>query len=84
MTVQQQNSPQHAYEIQTHTLCDGWINTWTWEDADGVIRPETFPTKQAARAALTEYLEELAEEASLGNIIDYDRNDFHIQPVTRH
>ena len=70
------------YEIQTHTLCNGWVNTWTYEDSDGDMRPETFSSRESAQAALDEYLHELAEDVSLGNISDYDREEFRIQAVS--
>lgn len=83
MTTEKQFPALIAYEVQTHTLIDGWVNTWTYEDLDGVMRPDTFATKEAAQAALDEYLQELAEEVSLGNIIDYDRDEFRIRSVPR-
>ena len=70
-----------AYEIQIRTLADGWVNTWTYEDSNGDMRPETFASREAAEAALEEYLQELAEDASLGNISDYDRDEFRVQAV---
>ncbi|MBI4082619.1 MAG: hypothetical protein HY423_08410 [Candidatus Lambdaproteobacteria bacterium] len=70
-----------VYEIQTHTLADGWVNTWTYEDSDGDTRPETFSSKEAAQAALEEYLQELAEDAVLGNISHYDRAEFRVHAV---
>jgi hypothetical protein len=71
-----------VYEIQTHTFCNGWVNTWTYEDSNGDMRPEIFSSRKAAQAALDEYLQELAEDTSLGNISDYDREDFRIQAVS--
>jgi hypothetical protein len=70
-----------VYEIQTHTLAGGWVNTWTYEDSNGDMRPETFPSKKAAKAALNEYLQDLAEDVALGNITDYDREEFRVQAV---
>ncbi len=78
MTTEKQLPARAAYEIQTYTLCYGWLNTWTYEDSKGVTRPETFSTRQAAQEALDEALLELAEEYSLGNIFDYDHADFRI------
>jgi hypothetical protein len=40
-----------AYEVQTYTLCDGWINTWSVEE-DGISYPETFASRKEAEAAL--------------------------------
>jgi hypothetical protein len=71
-----------AYEIQIHTFCNGWVNTWTYEDSNGDMRPETFPSREAAQEALNDYLQDLAEDVALGNITDYDRDDFRIQAVS--
>jgi len=70
-----------AYEVQTQTFANGWVNTWMYEDANGNMRPETFATEEAAQAALDDYLQDLAEDVALGNITDYDREDFRIQSV---
>jgi hypothetical protein len=35
------------YEVQTYTLCDGWINTWTVDD-----KPETFECYEDAIQAI--------------------------------
>jgi len=70
-----------VYEIQTHTLADGWVNTWTYEDSNGDMRPETFSSREAAQEALDDYLRDLADDVALGNITDYDREDFRIQAV---
>lgn len=40
------------YEVQTWTLCDGWMNTWSIieEAGDNIFTdiPETFPTREEA------------------------------------
>jgi len=72
---------QTVYEVQTQTFANGWVNTWMYEDANSNMRPETFATEEAAQAALDDYLQELAEDVALGNITDYEREDFRIQPV---
>ena len=35
------------YEVQHYTLFYGWVNTWSYADADGVMQPETFATAAA-------------------------------------
>jgi hypothetical protein len=70
-----------AYEIQTLTFAEGWVNTWTHEDSKGDMQPETFPTREAAQAALNEYLHDLADDVALGNISDYDPEEFRVHPV---
>ena len=70
------------YEIQTYMLIDGWTNTWSYQDIDGVMRLETFVTSDEAEAALTEHLDDLHEAYWAGQIEDYDHNDFRIRYVT--
>jgi hypothetical protein len=53
------------YEVQTWTLCDGWVNTWTVSDEHG-CRPETFATREAAMAALAEFLCDIQDEIFAG------------------
>lgn len=73
-----------TYEVQTYTLCDGWVNTWYIEHPDGTSEPETFSTRAAAQAALDEFLDEIAAEIACGQRHpdeDYDREEFCIAKV---
>jgi len=54
------------YEIQHYTLFYGWVNTWCYAEADGVMQPETFPTAAEAQAALDEFFADLEEEVAAG------------------
>lgn len=70
-----------TYEVQTHTLCDGWINTWAVHHPDGSSKPETFETAQDAQAALDEFFAEIQAEIDAGQRAEdegYDRDDFRI------
>jgi hypothetical protein len=80
-TSAKKQAPLIAYEIQTLTFADGWVNTWTYEDSEGDMQPETFPTREAAQAALDEYLHDLADDVALGNISGYDPEEFQVHPV---
>ena len=42
------------YEIQTFTLCGGWVNTWLIIEADNTETSETFATEDEAQQILTE------------------------------
>jgi len=67
------------YVVLTSTLCTGWVNTWRVDDA-----PMTFPTYEAARAELDEFLAEIAEETASGlreADAGYDESDFMIVAV---
>jgi|CXWL01.1.fsa_nt_gi hypothetical protein len=79
------------YEVQTFTLCDGWINTWSVSEQAGddtfTEIPETFPTCAEAQAALDEFLAEIQEEIASGQRAPdegYDPEEFRIVPVTAH
>ena len=69
------------YEIQHNTLTDGWINTWLYAEADGVMRPETFATADEAQAALEEYFQDLEEEVRAGQSGPYSRDEFRVRHV---
>ncbi len=73
-----------VYEVQILTVCNGWVNTWHYITEDGQEIPETFPTAKAARAALQEFLDEIAEEIRIGirePDCGYDRGEFRVVPV---
>ena len=73
-----------TYEVQTFTICDGWVNCWTYHGDDGRGYLETFDTQPAAQAALDEHLDEIAEEIELGirqASEGYSREDFRIVKV---
>lgn len=73
-----------TYEIQHYTLCDGWVNTWTVHEADGSSTPETFPSIEAAEAALSDFLSDIAAEIEAGARVPdegYFADEFRIVPV---
>jgi hypothetical protein len=67
------------YIIETITYCDGWINTWTDDDENPVV----FDTLQDAEQELALYLMELGIDADLGNIVDYNPEDFRITEIEK-
>ena len=71
------------YEIQHYTICYGWVNTWAYAEADGVMQPETFATAAEAQAALDEYLADVEEEVAAGQMAPCCRNEFRVRPETR-
>lgn len=67
------------WEIQIYTICGGWVNCWSLDDV-----PETFVSREAAQAALDEFLEDIAGEIASGDRLpdeSYDPDDFRIVPV---
>lgn len=67
------------YAVLTDTFVEGWVNTWT--DEEGY--PLTFDTLEDAQKALDLYLMELSIECDLGNIEDYNSEDYRIVEVTK-
>ncbi len=67
------------YEVQTYTLCGGWINCWTVDD-----QPQQFETIEDAQAELDEFFEEIEDEIrnkSRKPDEGYCRSEFRIRPV---
>jgi len=62
------------YQIETFTICDGWVNTWR----DDSATPVTFASYDQALKELNEYFNELRESAESGFIEDYNMSDFRI------
>ena len=60
---------QPLYQVETSTLCDGWVNCW--QDAAGL--PLVFTSEKQAQQELSEFLSELAEEG-----IEHSPDDFRI------
>ncbi len=74
------------WEIRMHTLCDGYVNTWSTIDEQGNSEPETFNAKAEAQAALDEFLAEIQEEIDIGIRAPdegYSRDEFQIVQVLR-
>ena len=72
-----------AWEVQHHTICQGWINTWS-EEVDGVSRPLIYPSQAEAQFELQEFLREIAEEIAYGERDPdnrYDAEEFRVVEV---
>jgi hypothetical protein len=59
------------YEVQTFTLCDGFVNTWS----DNDDTPVTFETKAEAEAELAAHLEDLEDAFKHGDLSDTPNPD---------
>lgn len=70
------------YEVQHYTLFYGWVNTWSYAEADGVMQPETFATAAEARAALDEFFDDLEEEVAAGQMAPHDRDEFRARCIS--
>jgi len=63
------------YEVQTHTMCDGWINCWSETDEDNVDTLQTFSTRDEAEAAIHEFFADLYR-AGIGQ--QYDMEEYRV------
>jgi hypothetical protein len=67
------------FEVQTRTICDGWINTWHDEAPDGTTSPTTFNSFEEALEELDDLLENAQDSFDRGLIQDrYHRSDYRI------
>jgi len=65
-----------TYQIETYTLCCGWVNIWA--DDDVLV---TFDTYAAAQAELDDHLANLAHAVETGRMDDYNPEDYRIMEV---
>ena len=71
------------FEVQTFTLCDGWINCWSIEDEHG-SRPETFDTHAEAQAEIDDFFEEIELQIEAGERDPddgYSRDEYQIVEI---
>lgn len=63
------------FEVQTNTICDGWVNTWMIDD-----EPQTFATIELAQAEIDETIEDMDEAVADGYMDEpsFTRNDLRI------
>jgi len=64
-----------TYEVQTYTLCQGWVNLWTDKGSTLV----TFATREEAQAELQDFLGELTRAVQLGHLDDFNPDDYRIE-----
>lgn len=70
------------YEVQTDTICDGWVNTWHEYDDDNNEVPMTFDTFEAAVEELDEHLYDMQKAYNMGDIsTPEDRDNFRIVEI---
>ena len=66
------------YQIETFTLCDGWVNTW--QDDNGT--PIVFTTEVAALAELNEFLHDVESAYINGDIATpYDACEYRVSKL---
>ena len=68
------------FEVQHHTLCDGWVCTeTTYEGDDDVGTPTEYNTIWEARASIRDFLKEINDQISNGERdpdMGYDADEF--------
>jgi hypothetical protein len=70
------------FEVQEYTLCDGYINNWSYTDDKGETVKSTFETREAANHALINFIDDCLDEVRDGNMPDApEYNDFRIVEV---
>jgi predicted nucleic acid-binding Zn-ribbon protein len=70
-----------TFEVQTHTICDGWINCWT---VDGEL--QYFETREEAEANIAEFLDDVATEIHCGVRKEdegYSEEDYRVVEVEK-
>lgn len=63
--MKRQKKASTRWEVQTYTLCDGWVNCWT---VDG--KPSTFPTRKAAQQELDDYIADVQQAVDDGDMME--------------
>lgn len=70
------------YEVQTLTICDGWINTWHEYDDDNNEIPMQFDSFEAALMELDNYIDDYQDAYEAGDIESpEDRSHYRIVEV---
>ena len=64
------------FEVQTYTLCDGYVNTWL----DGNDKPIKYATRKQALSDLRDYFVDNLAAVQDGEILDFE-NDLIIVRV---
>lgn len=67
-----EQSAGRRWEVQTHTVIDGWTNCWS--DGDG--KPTTFATRAEAEKELKEFLDDVNSQG-----MGYDLEDYRVVEV---
>ena len=66
-----------CWELQTYTLCDGWINVSTDENG----QPVQFETKSEADVELQALVHDMRDAVDAGDLEDFDEADWRVVAV---
>lgn len=73
------------FEVHQDTFCEGWVNTWTFEDDEGNQLPEQYKSKAEAQKEIDAFLQEIADDIASGERdadSGYSAEEFRIYDVT--
>jgi hypothetical protein len=73
-------APARRWEVQTYTICGGWVNCWR----EGSRGEELtyFDSPEEAEREIDELLEDVKAEVAAGHMTDeYDREDYRVVEV---
>jgi len=56
------------FEVQEHTICDGWVNTWHEYDDDNNEVPMTFDSFAEAVTELDNFIYDMDKAYKMGDI----------------
>ena len=68
------------FEVQTYTLCQGWINCWMVDD-----EKQIFETYEAAQDELDEFMADIQHQIDTGERAPdegYDLEDYRIVEIS--
>ena len=67
------------WEVQTYTLCDGWVNCWTVSEGNEDPKPHVFATRDEAAKELREHIADSILAAQDGDLEEaYHLDEFQI------
>lgn len=70
------------FEVQTNTICNGWVNCWTETDEDGNDTPLRFTSRESAQQELDDFFADIKQAVKNCNIEDeYSLEDYRIVEI---
>ena len=64
------------FEVQTSTICDGWINVWSWEEGETGPSPQYYDSREEAQADIDDFLASTREAG-----MSYTEEDYRVVEV---
>lgn len=67
------------FEVQTSSICEGWLNVWSWQEGDEEPQRQLFDTAKEAQDAIDEFIQDTKNSP---DIEDYDPEDYRVVEVS--